>query len=124
MRHFPTIRPAGRAESPVARRSSRALFLRVSWLYLMASFAAAAVTLMLVLVGGEFTIRQWLIWGPMIPIGLAIYTVADICFIYYQLRPISRKSMSKRSENAGFVKSCFSCWSWRRLDLCYGIEVR
>ena len=56
----------------------------------MASFAAAAVTLMLVLVGGEFTIRQWLIWGPMIPVGLAIYTVADIYFIHFQLRPITR----------------------------------
>ena len=56
----------------------------------MASFAAAAVTLMLVLVGGEFTVRQWLIWGPMIPVGLAIYTVADIYFIHFQLRPITR----------------------------------
>ena len=88
--HFRTIMPAGRAASPVARRSSRVLFLRISWLYLMASFAAAAVTLMLVTVGGEFTIRQWLIWGPMIPVGLAIYTVLDILFIHYQLRPITR----------------------------------
>ena len=45
---------------------------------------------MLVIVGGEFTIRQWLIWGPMIPVGLAIYTVADVYFIRFQLRPISR----------------------------------
>ena len=34
--------------------------------------------------------RQWLIWGPMIPVGLAIYTVVDILFIHYQLRPITR----------------------------------
>ena len=88
--HFPTIRPAGRAASPVPRRSSRTLFLRVSWLYLLASTAAAAVTLMLVIVGGEFTARQWLIWGPMIPVGLTIYTALDILFIHYQLRPPSR----------------------------------
>lgn len=45
---------------------------------------------MLVIVGGEFTIRQWLIWGPMIPIGMTLYTTLDIIFIHYQLRPISR----------------------------------
>ncbi|MDP3674771.1 MAG: adenylate/guanylate cyclase domain-containing protein [Novosphingobium sp.] len=88
--HFPTIRPAGRAASPVPRRSSRTLFYRVSWLYLLASTVAAAVTLMLVIVGGEFTLGQWLIWGPMIPIGMTIYTTLDIIFIHYQLRPISR----------------------------------
>ena len=90
MRHFPTIRPAGRAPSPIPRRSSKALFYRVSWLYLLASFAAAAVTLMLIIVGGEFTIRQWLIWGPMIPIGMALYTGPDILFIHFQLRPITK----------------------------------
>jgi adenylate cyclase len=88
--HFPTIRPAGRTASPVPRRTSRALFLRISWLYLLASTVAASVTLMLVIVGGEFTIRQWLIWGPMIPVGMALYTTLDIIFIHYQLRPISR----------------------------------
>ena len=77
-------------KSPVPRRSSRTLFYRVSWLYLLASTAAAAVTLMLVIVGGEFTARQWLIWGPMIPVGLTIYTALDILFIHYQLRPIAR----------------------------------
>ena len=42
----------------------------MTWLYLLASFAAAGVTLFLVLVGGEFTLRQWMIWGPMIPVGV------------------------------------------------------
>ena len=77
-------------KSPVPRRSSRALFYRISWLYLLASTAAAAVTLILVIVGGEFSLRQWLIWGPMIPVGIVLYTVPDIYFIHYQLRPISR----------------------------------
>lgn len=84
------MRPAGRAASPVPRRSSRTLFYRVAWLYLLASMVAAAVTLMLVIVGGEFTLGQWLIWGPMIPIGMTIYTTLDIIFIHRQLRPISR----------------------------------
>ena len=77
-------------KSPVPRRSSRALFYRISWLYLLASTAAAAVTLILVFVGGEFSLRQWLIWGPMIPVGMVLYTVLDIYFIHYQLRPINR----------------------------------
>ena len=90
MRHFTSIRPAGRAKAGVPRRSSRALFWRMTWLYLLASFAAAGVTLFLVLVGGEFTLRQWLIWGPMIPVGVAIYTAIDVVFIKRQLAPISR----------------------------------
>ncbi|HUQ13624.1 MAG TPA: adenylate/guanylate cyclase domain-containing protein [Novosphingobium sp.] len=71
-------------------KSSRALFRRMTWLYLLASFAAAAVTLVLVIVGGEFTLRQWLIWGPMIPVGLAMYTAVDVVFIRRQLEPIMR----------------------------------
>lgn len=91
MRHFTTIRPAGRAKAAVTpRRSSRALFWRMTWLYLLASFAAAGVTLFLVLVGGEFTLRQWLIWGPMIPVGVAIYTAIDVIYIKRQLAPITR----------------------------------
>jgi len=62
----------------------------MTWLYLLASFAAAGVTLFLVLVGGEFTLRQWLIWGPMIPVGVAIYTTFDVFFIRRQLAPITR----------------------------------
>src|SRR5688572_22182139 len=62
----------------------------MTWLYLLASFAAAGVTLFLVLVGGEFTLRQWLIWGPMIPVGVAIYTAIDVVFIKRQLAPITR----------------------------------
>jgi len=60
----------------------------MTWLYLLASFAAAAVTLMLVIVGGEFTLRHWLIWGPMIPFGMAIYTAIDVVYIRHQLKPI------------------------------------
>ena len=59
-------------------------------MYLLASFAAAGVTLFLVLVGGEFSLRQWLIWGPMIPVGVAIYTAIDVVYIRRQLAPISR----------------------------------
>ena len=90
MRHFTSIRPAGRAKAGVPRRSSRALFWRMTWLYLLASFAAAGVTLFLVVVGLEFSLRQWLIWGPMIPIGVAIYTAIDVVFIKRQLAPITR----------------------------------
>ena len=62
----------------------------MTWLYLLASFAAAGVTLFLVLVGGEFTLRQWLVWGPMIPVGVAIYTAIDVLVIKRQLAPITR----------------------------------
>jgi hypothetical protein len=72
VRHFPVIRPAGRAKGAAPRRTSAALFWRITWMYLLASFAAAGVTLFLVLVGGEFSLRQWLVWGPMIPVGVAI----------------------------------------------------
>jgi adenylate cyclase len=78
------------ARPAAGRRSSQTLFWRMTWLYLLASFAAAGVTLFLVLVGGEFTARQWLIWGPMIPIGVAMYTAVDVLFIRRQLAPITR----------------------------------
>ena len=88
MRHESLGQLKRRTPAPAAGGSSRALFRRMTWLYLLASFAAAAVTLMLVIVGGEFTLRQWLIWGPMIPIGMAIYTAVDVVYIRRQLGPI------------------------------------
>ncbi len=88
MRHESLGQLKRRTPAPAAGGSSRALFRRMTWLYLLASFAAAAVTLMLVIVGGEFTLRQWLIWGPMIPIGMAIYTAIDVIYIRRQLGPI------------------------------------
>ena len=88
MRHESLDQLKRRTPASAAGGSSRALFRRMTWLYLLASFAAAAVTLILVIMGGEFTLRQWLIWGPMIPVGMAMYTAIDVVFIHRQLKPI------------------------------------
>ena len=91
MRHESFLRrPAGGVPTNNAGVSSRALFRRMTWLYLLASFAAAGVSLILVIVGLEFTARQWLIWGPMIPFGMAMYTALDVLYIRRQIAPISR----------------------------------
>ncbi len=88
MRHESLDQLKRRTPASAAGGSSWALFRRMTWLYLLASFAAAAVTLILVIMGGEFTLRQWLIWGPMIPVGMAMYTAIDVVFIHRQLKPI------------------------------------
>jgi adenylate cyclase len=90
VRHERLIQLSTRTDPAGPGGSSRALFRRMTWIYLLASTVAAAVTLMLVIVGGEFTLRQWLIWGPMIPVGLVMYTAVDVIFIRRQLGPIMR----------------------------------
>ena len=57
-------------------------------LYLLGSVAAVLVSLLLVLVGLEFTSWQWVSWLALAPIGIAFYAGIDILVIRSHVRPV------------------------------------
>lgn len=69
--------------------SGRALFWRLMLIYHLASFVAVAVTLLLAILGVEFTGRQWLAFWASVPPGVAFYTSLDVIVIRRQLAPLA-----------------------------------
>jgi adenylate cyclase len=74
--------------APAARDSGRALFWRMVVVYHLASLAAVVVTLLLVLLGLEFTGWQWACMFIMLLPGVAFYTSLDVVAIRRHIRPI------------------------------------
>jgi adenylate cyclase len=68
--------------------SGRALIWRLVGIYLLASAVAVAVTLLLGLLGLEFTARQWVIFWMAVPFGVFFYTSIDVVVIRRHLRPL------------------------------------
>ena len=68
--------------------SGRALYWRLIFIYLAATFTAVAVSMGLGLLGLEFTARQWLLFWLGVPFGTAFFTSIDLIVIHRQLRPL------------------------------------
>ncbi len=73
-----------------APETGRALFWRLVWIYQGGCAAAAAITLLLVLVGLELTGRQWIILFALMPGAIAIYNLTDVALIARHCRPVGR----------------------------------
>ncbi|WP_068073167.1 adenylate/guanylate cyclase domain-containing protein [Novosphingobium lentum] len=88
MLHAPRIEPE-RELGPPGQRSARALFRRMTRIYVMASLAAIAILLPLIATGLEFQTWQWVNLFRFVPVGFAIYVTADILVIRHHLRPVT-----------------------------------
>jgi adenylate cyclase len=73
----------------LAANSGRALFWRLIGIYLLASMVAVAVTLLLGLLGLEFSGRQWLIFWSAVPFAVVFYTSLDLYAIRRHLAPLA-----------------------------------
>jgi adenylate cyclase len=73
----------------LAPNSGRALFWRLIGIYLLASMVAVAVTLLLGLLGLEFSSRQWLIFWSAVPFAVVFYTSLDLYAIRRHLAPLT-----------------------------------
>jgi adenylate cyclase len=81
--------PAAASDAPVrSADSGRALIWRLIVIYHLASFMAVAVSLLLGVVGLEFSARQWLIFWMAVPVGVAFYTSIDVVVMRRHLAPI------------------------------------
>ncbi|GAC1612516.1 MAG: hypothetical protein NVS3B27_04790 [Novosphingobium sp.] len=85
---------AGRLEAdsvvPVGDRpTARALTRRMIEIYVLASAAAVAITLPLMVSGLEFRRDQWLGLARAVPLGFSAYVLADIFVISRHLRPVT-----------------------------------
>src|SRR5688500_1112237 len=69
-------------------RTSAQLYRHLVSLYAQGSTAAVVVVLFLVLIGLEFTGRQWAVLLGMLPMALAIYVIPDIYLIARHYRPL------------------------------------
>jgi adenylate cyclase len=81
-------RAAGADPLPPPRESAGRLRWRLIWLYILGSAAAVVVTFALVLIGLEFTTRQWLLLFALAAIVVPIYVAPDIYVIGRHYRPI------------------------------------
>lgn len=69
--------------------SGRALFWRLMWIYHLASFVAVLVTLLLAMLGLEFTGLQWMMFWIAVGPTVAFYTSLDVLVIRRHLAPLS-----------------------------------
>lgn len=81
-------RAAGADPLPPPGDSAGALHWRLIWLYVAGSVAAVVVTFALVLIGLEFTVRQWLLLLALAAVVVPIYMAPDIYVIGRHYRPI------------------------------------
>ncbi|MCW5760467.1 MAG: hypothetical protein KIS90_11935, partial [Phenylobacterium sp.] len=91
MNASPPLRPADRraaATTPVVD-SGRVLFWRLIFIYSLATGVAVSVTLLLGLLGLEFTAYQWLIFWSGVPFGTAFFTSLDFMLINRHLKPLA-----------------------------------
>ena len=72
-----------------AADSGRALFWRLIVIYHLASFIAVSVSMMLGLLGLEFTGRQWLLFWAGVPFGVAFFTSIDVVAMRRHLKPLA-----------------------------------
>ena len=72
-----------------AADSGRALFWRLIVIYHLASFTAVSVSMMLGLLGLEFTGRQWLLFWAGVPFGVAFFTSIDVVAMRRHLKPLA-----------------------------------
>src|SRR5690349_21583925 len=70
--------------------SAKAAYRHLVWIYLLGSFAAVTVTLLLALLGLEFTAAQWAGLLAATPLAVVIYLVPDIYVIGRHYRPVGR----------------------------------
>lgn len=78
---------AARSAAPAAS-SGGALYWRLIWIYLLATSVAVALTLLLGLLGLEFTGRQWLIFWSAVPFAVAFFTSIDLYAIRRHMAPL------------------------------------
>ncbi len=83
----PPLRDLGAPARPAD--AGRALFWRLIVIYHLASFVAVAVTLLLAVLGIEFTGPQWLAFAIGVPCGVAVYTSVDVVVIRHHLKPLA-----------------------------------
>jgi len=69
--------------------SATRLLWYLVWTYVLASAAAVAVTFFLVLLGFEFTLRQWGLFLTIAALVIPCYTLPDIYMIARHIRPIT-----------------------------------
>jgi adenylate cyclase len=72
-----------------AGTSATRLLWYLVWTYVLASAAAVAVTFFLVLLGFEFTLRQWGIFLSIAALVIPCYTLPDVYMIARHIRPIT-----------------------------------
>lgn len=84
MEHSRILTPAG-APPPA---TARALFWKLVWIYQGGCAAAIGVTMTLVLLGLEFSLRQWIIMTSMMPAAILVYNSIDVVVIARHFKPI------------------------------------
>ena len=72
-----------------AGTSAARLLWYLVWTYVLASAAAVAVTFFLILLGFEFTLRQWGLFVAIAAFVIPCYTLPDIVMIARHIRPIT-----------------------------------
>ncbi len=85
------LAPSVATERPATRgaNSGRALYWRLIWIYLLATNVAVAVTLLLGLLGLEFSGRQWLIFWSAVPFAVVFFTSIDLYAIRRHVAPLT-----------------------------------
>jgi len=69
--------------------TGRALLWRLILIYLSATSVAVALTLLLGLLGLEFTPRQWVIFWMAVPFGVTFFTSIDVVVVRGHLAPLT-----------------------------------
>ena len=87
MQHRP-IMPSARRSRPAD--TARGVFWKLVWIYQGGCAAAIGVTMTLVLLGLEFSFRQWIIMIGLMPVAIAVYNSIDVVVIARQFAPIGR----------------------------------
>jgi adenylate cyclase len=70
--------------------SARTLFWRLITIYLLATSAAVSLTLLLGLLGLEFTAHQWVIFWMAVPFAVVFFTSIDLFAIRSHVTPLTR----------------------------------
>jgi adenylate cyclase len=79
---------AGQSSAPAAD-SGRILFWRLIGIYMLATIVAVSLTLLLGMLGLEFTGRQWLIFWAAVPPAVAFFASLDVLAILRHLKPLA-----------------------------------
>jgi len=85
----PPVDVQARAAGGKSVDSGRALYLRLIWVYTLATCIAVSVSMLLGLVGLEWTVRQWLLFWMCVPVGTASFIVIDWFAINRTLKPLA-----------------------------------
>jgi adenylate cyclase len=69
-------------------KSARSLLWRLVMVYVLASIAAVVITFFLVLIGLQFSARQWLGLFGVLPFALMLYLFVDVYMIRRHFEPV------------------------------------